>query len=85
MAPMATGRASFESRKVDRNREAAAGPPPLSGSVVRSFTSWRPCSSLRKSIDREALSATCKAADTAPLAASLSAKPSGSSSQWIST
>lgn len=85
MAPMATGRASLESRKVDRNREAAAGPPPFSGSVVRSLTNCRPCSSLRKSIDKEALSATSKAAETAPLAASRSAKPSGSSSQSTST
>ena len=54
---MATGRASLESLKVDRNLEAAAGPPPLSGSVVSSLTSWRPCNSLCKSIDKEALSA----------------------------
>ena len=85
IAPMATGRASLESLKVDRNLEAAAGPPPLSGSVVSSLTSWRPCNSLRKSIDKEALSATSKAAETAPLAARRSAKPSGSSSQSAST
>lgn len=85
IAPMATGRASSESRSEERNREASAGPPPLRGSAVRSFTSCRPCSSLRKSIDNPALSATSKAAETAPFPANLSAKPSGSSLQSAST
>jgi hypothetical protein len=85
IAPMATGRASSESRSEERNREASAGPPPLRGSAVRSFTSCRPCSSLRKSIDNPALSATSKAAETAPFPANLSAKPSGSSLHSAST
>jgi hypothetical protein len=85
IAPMATGRASSESRSEERNREASAGPPPFRGSAVRSFTSCRPCSSLRKSIDNPALSATSKAAETAPFPANLSAKPSGSSLHSAST
>lgn len=82
---MATGRASSESRSEERNREASAGPPPLRGSAVKSFTSCRPCSSLRKSMDNPALSATSKAAETDPFPANLSANPSGSSLHSAST
>lgn len=85
IAPIATGRASLESRREDRKREASVGPPPLRGSAVRSFTSCLPCSSLLNSIDNPALSATSRAAETAPFSANLSAKPSGSSLQSAST
>lgn len=85
IAPIATGKASSVSRNEERKREASAGPPPLRGSAVKSFTSCRPCNSLRKSIDNPALSATFSAAETAPFPANLSASPSGSSLQSAST
>lgn len=85
IALIATGKASSEFGSEVRKREACAGPPPLSGSVVRSLTSCRPCSSLRKSIDNAALSATSRAAETAPLPANLRTRPSGSSWHSAST
>jgi len=85
IAPIATGKASSVSRNDERKREASAGPPPLRGSAVKSFTSCRPCNSLRKSIDNPALSATSSAAETAPFPANLSASPSGSSLHSAST
>lgn len=85
IAPIATGKASSVSRNDERKREASAGPPPLRGSAVKSFTSCRPCNSLRKSIDNPALSATSSAAETALFPANLSASPSGSSLHSAST